>query len=65
MIKVALDVDDMLCHSCPMFKPMYTHTSYKNQLSSISELENIVVSCENKSLCKHLRDFISKGGINT
>ena len=30
MIKVALDIDDTLCHSCPAFKPAYTHESYKS-----------------------------------
>lgn len=63
MIKVALHVDD-ICHSCPAFKPAYTHESYKNKDCSISELENIVVSCENKSLCEYLKKFISKGAIN-
>lgn len=63
MIKVALHVDD-ICHSCPVFKPIYTHDSYKNKDCSISELENIVVSCENKSLCEYLKKFISKGAIN-
>mgnify|MGYP001079931420 CR=1 FL=1 len=64
MIKVALDIDDTLCHSCPAFKPMYTHDSYKNKDCSISELENIVISCENKSLCEYLKKFISKGDVN-
>lgn len=53
MIKVALDIDDTLCHSCPAFKPAYTHESYKSNGRSISVLENIVVSCENKSLCEY------------
>lgn len=64
MIKIALDIDDTLCHSCPVYKPAYTHESYKSNGCSISVLENIVVSCENKSLCEYLKKFISKGDVN-
>ena len=64
MIKVALDIDDTLCHSCPAFKPAYTHESYKSTDSSIPALDSIIVSCENKSLCEYLKKFIGKGESN-
>ena len=57
MIKTRLDVKEC-CHYCAAFSPEYSHTEYCTIDTGRTHL--ITVSCEHRSTCDYLMDYLLK-----
>lgn len=57
MIKTKLDVKEC-CHYCAAFSPEYSHMKCYSMDGTYLHL--ITISCEHRSTCDYLMDYLSK-----
>lgn len=55
MIETKLDVKEC-CHCCTAFSPEYSHTKYYSIDKTYLHL--IIISCEHKSVCDYLLNYL-------
>lgn len=56
MINAKVNVEDM-CHNCPDFKLDW---NMETMYAGCYFERNVIISCENKDLCHHLKEYIEE-----